>query len=94
MNELNIDWDDVLKKEALELDDADLGEFKGLEQRLIVTKRGLVDKHTFYFPQILIDRFYGQTLFLKIADKDAGKYECREGWIAFFYLETIKNYIL
>ena len=29
MNELNINWDDVLKKEALGLDDADLGEVQG-----------------------------------------------------------------
>jgi hypothetical protein len=47
------------------------------EQGLIVTKRGLVDKHNFYFPQILLDRFDGQTLFLKKTDKDAGKYEGR-----------------
>ena len=41
----------VIKKEtARGLDGADLGEVQGLEQGLIVTKRGLVDKHTFYFP--------------------------------------------
>jgi hypothetical protein len=49
----------------------------GLEQGLIVTKRGLVGKHSYYFPQILVDRFDGQTLFLKVTDKDASKYEGR-----------------
>jgi hypothetical protein len=48
-----------------------------IEQGLIVTKRGLVEKHTCYFPQILVDRFDGQTLFLKITDKDAGINEGR-----------------
>ena len=47
---------------------------KLVEQGLIVTKRGLVDKHTFYLPQILVDRFDGQTLFLKVTDKDTGKF--------------------
>ena len=75
MNESNINWNDVIKKEASGLDNADLGEVQGLEQGLIVTKRGLVEKHTFYFPQILVDRFDGQILFLKITDKDEGKYE-------------------
>jgi hypothetical protein len=59
------------------LDNADLGEVQGLEQGLIVTKGGLVEKYTYYFPQILVDRFDGQILFLKITDKDAGKYEGR-----------------
>lgn len=47
------------------------------EQGLIVTKRGLVERHTYYFPQVLVDRFDGQTLFLKITAKDAAKYEGR-----------------
>jgi hypothetical protein len=33
---------DVIKKEARGLDNANLGEVQGLEQGLIVTKRGLV----------------------------------------------------
>ncbi|MDP9306601.1 MAG: hypothetical protein M3O68_09700 [Thermoproteota archaeon] len=64
----------MVKKEARGLDNANLGEVQGLEQGLIVTKRGLVEKHTFYFPQILVGRFDGQTLFLKVTDVDAGKY--------------------
>ena len=75
MTELDINRNDVVKKEARGLDNADLGEVQGLEQDLIVTKRGLVKKHTYYFPQILVDRFDGQILFLKITDKDEGKYE-------------------
>jgi hypothetical protein len=77
MTELKINWNDIVKKEARGLDYADLGEVQGLEQGLIVTKRGLVDKHTFYFPQILVDRFDGQTLYLKVTDNDTGKYEGR-----------------
>ena len=63
MKESNINWNDVVKKEARGLDNVDLGEVQGLEQGLIVTKRGLVEKHTYYFPQVLVDRFDGQTLY-------------------------------
>lgn len=63
MNELNMNWNDVIKKEARGLDKANLGEVQGIEEGLIVTKRGLFEKHTYYFPQILVDRFDGQTLF-------------------------------
>ncbi len=54
MTELRVDWNDVIKKEASGFDGADLG-----EQGLVVTKTDLVDKYTFYFPQILVDRFDG-----------------------------------
>jgi hypothetical protein len=74
MDEPKINWNEVVKKEERGLDSANLGEVQGLDQGLIVTKRGLVDKHTFYF---LVDRFDGETLFLKVTDKDAGKYEGR-----------------
>ncbi len=74
MTQLNIDWNDVIKKEARGLDDADLGEVQGLEQGLIVTKRGLVNKQTLYFPEILVDRFDGSTSYLKVTGSDAEKY--------------------
>jgi hypothetical protein len=32
MTELNVNWNDVIKKEARGLDNADLGEVQGLEQ--------------------------------------------------------------
>ncbi len=75
MSKLNIDWNDVIKKEARGLDDADLGEVQGLEQGFIVTKRGLVDKHTFYFPKILVDRYDGHKLFLKVTERDLEEYK-------------------
>jgi hypothetical protein len=34
-------------------------------------------RNILYFPQVLVDRFDGQILFLKITDKDSGKYEGR-----------------
>ncbi len=75
MTELDLYWNDVIKKEARGLDGADLGEVQGLEQGLIVTKRGLVDKDKFYFPQILLDRYDGSILYLKVTELDAEKYK-------------------
>ncbi|HEX9318923.1 MAG TPA: hypothetical protein VF884_08310 [Nitrososphaeraceae archaeon] len=57
------------------MDNADLGEVQGVEQGFIVTRRGLVDKHTYYFPKILVNKFDGKTLFLKVTDKDLAEQE-------------------
>lgn len=60
---------------SLGLDDADLGEVQGIVQGFVVTRKGLVDKHTYYFPKILVNRFDGKTLFLKVTDVDLKKFE-------------------
>ncbi len=40
----NIDWADVIKKEARGINDADLGEVQEVRQNLVITKAGVVDK--------------------------------------------------
>jgi hypothetical protein len=46
----NIDWNEVVKKEARGIDDADLGEVQ-----LIMgdTEKGIADKDRFYLPKAL-----------------------------------------
>ena len=38
----NINWDDVLKKEARGLDDADFGEVHEVEDDFVLTQKGVV----------------------------------------------------
>jgi hypothetical protein len=73
MSGLKIEPDDFVKKEARGLQNADLGEVQSFEEGLIVTKKGL--GHTYYFPKVLMDRFDGKTLFLRVAEADLEKYE-------------------
>jgi hypothetical protein len=40
----NIDWADVIKKEARGINDADLKEVQEVRQNLVITKAGVVDK--------------------------------------------------
>jgi hypothetical protein len=75
MSGLKIEPDDFVKKEARGLQNADLGEVQSFEKGLIVTKKGLVKGHTYYFPKVLVDRFDGKTLYLRVAEADLEKYE-------------------
>ena len=41
---LNINWDEVIKKEARGIEDYDLGEVHEIEADTVVTKKGVLDK--------------------------------------------------
>jgi hypothetical protein len=47
MSNLNINWDEVLKKEARGTGDYDLGEVDEVQSDTVVTKKGVVDKDKF-----------------------------------------------
>ena len=47
MSDLNINWDEVIKKDSLGIGDYDLGEILGVEAGHVITKKGTVDKDKF-----------------------------------------------
>jgi hypothetical protein len=66
-----IDWNEVVKKEARGIDDADLGEVQLTIGDTVITEKGIVDKDRFYLPKSLIDKFDGHTLWFKITEDEA-----------------------
>jgi hypothetical protein len=67
----NIDWDDVIKKEARGIDDADFGEVQLTIGDTVITEKGVTDKKRFYLPKSLADKFDGHKLWFKITDEEA-----------------------
>ena len=61
----NIDWDEVVKKEARGINDADFGEVQLTIGDTIITEKGIADKNRFYLPKNLVDKLmdirYGLT---------------------------------
>ena len=49
----NIEWSQVLKKEARGKDDDDFGEVQEIRQENVITKVGLIDKVTYSIPKEL-----------------------------------------
>ncbi|MFL6412486.1 MAG: hypothetical protein ACJ71K_14765 [Nitrososphaeraceae archaeon] len=58
----NIDWNEVVKKEARGIDDADFGEVQLTIGDAVITEKGITDKKRFYLPKDLVDKFDGHTL--------------------------------
>ncbi len=71
---LNIHWEEVIKKEARGINDADLGEVQEIMTDKVITERGLVEKSRFAIPKSLISHFDGHNLVFNLSEKDALKY--------------------
>jgi hypothetical protein len=67
----NIDWDEVVKKEARGIDDADFGEVQLIMGDTVITEKGITDKKRFYLPKSLVDKFDGHTLWFRITEDEA-----------------------
>jgi len=68
---LNIDWVDVIKKEARGLNDADFGEVQEVSNGLVLTQRGIVNKELFSFPQSEVESYDGKVLKFNISEIEA-----------------------
>jgi hypothetical protein len=72
----NIDWDEVVKKEARGINDADFGEVQLTIGDTVVTEKGIADNNRFYLPKNLVSTFDGHTLWFNITEDEANN-TCR-----------------
>ena len=66
-----INWDDVIKKEARGLNNADLGRVHGLSEPFVFTQRGTLNKEKFYIPKSLVEGYDGVTLHFHVTEEEA-----------------------
>jgi uncharacterized protein (TIGR02271 family) len=66
-----INWDDVIKKEARGINDADLGKVQGLNEPFVCTQRGTLNKEKFYIPRSLVEGYDGVTLQFRVTEEEA-----------------------
>ncbi len=67
----NIEWNQVIKKEARGKGDDDLGEVQEIHQENVITKVGLIDKVTYSIPKSFVDTFDGHVLRFKLTKEEA-----------------------
>jgi hypothetical protein len=69
----DIDWNDVIKKEARGSNDLDLGEVQEVSNGLILVQRGVGNKEFFSIPQYKIESYDGKVLRFAISEEEALK---------------------
>jgi hypothetical protein len=67
----NINWDEVIDKKARGIDDYDLGEVQEVNENVVITQKGIIDKDKFYLTKRQIDRFDGLYLWFNITEAEA-----------------------
>ena len=71
----NIDWTDVIKKEARGINDEDLGEVHDVQSNYVLVQRGMIDKETFYIPKEQAESYDGNILKFRLSESDLSKYQ-------------------
>jgi stress response protein YsnF len=78
INPLNIDFNDMVGKEAIGIDGLDLGKVTEIGKTFIVTQRGLIDKKKYHLPISSVESFDGDSVNFKISDNDLTSYQQSE----------------
>ena len=55
----NIDWNDVVKKEARGLNDEDFGEVQEVSNGYVFVQKGIINKEKFFIPQDKVESYDG-----------------------------------
>jgi uncharacterized protein (TIGR02271 family) len=65
------DWNEVIKKEARGLNDADLGEVQEVDEKYVLTQRGTISKEKFCLPKSISHGYNGRILLFDITEEEA-----------------------
>jgi uncharacterized protein (TIGR02271 family) len=71
VNRKNIEWNDVIKKEARGSNDDDLGEVQEVAQTYVLTQKGTIKKEKFYIPKYLSGGYDGDVLRFRLTEAEA-----------------------
>ena len=71
----NIEWNDVLKKEARGIDDEDLGEVQEVQGKYVPVQKGIINKEKFYIPKDQAESYDGDVLRFRISQEDLNQYQ-------------------
>jgi uncharacterized protein (TIGR02271 family) len=75
----NIDWDNVVKKEAIGLNGEDLGEVLEVGKTHIITQKGIINRKRYYLPKKSVASFDGSVLKLNMTNNDLDEYKETQG---------------
>jgi stress response protein YsnF len=66
-----IPWNEIIKKEARGIDNADFGEVENVNSEYVLTQKGIIDKEFFSFPKNLVQGYDGNRVWFKVSEEEA-----------------------
>jgi hypothetical protein len=67
----NIPWNEIIKKEARGINDADFGEIQSVDPEYVITQKGIFDKEFYSFPINLIQEYDENRVIFKVSAEEA-----------------------
>ena len=62
----DIPWNEIIKKEARGIDDANFGEIQNVDSQYVITEKGIINKEIFSFPKNLVQEYDGNRVIFKV----------------------------
>jgi len=75
MSSNDIDWNDVIKKEARGNNDEDFGEVQDIEGNYVLVQKGLINKEKFYIPKDQAESYDGDVLRFRISEEELSQFQ-------------------
>src|SRR5680860_53718 len=75
MSTNNIDWNDVIKKEARGNDDEDFGEVQDIQGNYVLVQKGIINKENFYIPKDRAESYDGNILKFRFSEQELNQYQ-------------------
>jgi uncharacterized protein (TIGR02271 family) len=70
----DINWNDVIKKEARGINNEDFGEVQDIQGQFVLVQKGIVNKEKFYIPKDLVESYDGYVLRFRFSDQELSQY--------------------
>jgi len=75
MSSNDIDWNDVIKKEARGNNDEDFGEVQDIEGNYVQVQKGLINKEKLYIPKDQAESYDGDVLRFRISEQELSQFQ-------------------
>ncbi len=75
MSSTDIEWDEVIKKEARGTNDEDFGEVQDIQGNYVLVQKGLINKEKFYIPKDRAESYDGDVLRFRISEQELSQFQ-------------------
>jgi hypothetical protein len=75
MSSNDIEWNDVIKKEARGINDEDLGEVQQVQGNYVLLQKGMINKEKFYIPKDQTESYDGDVLRFRFSKQELSQYQ-------------------
>jgi uncharacterized protein (TIGR02271 family) len=75
MSSNDIEWNDVIKKEARGINDEDFGEVQEIQGNYVLVQKGMINKEKYYIPKDQAESYDGDVIKFRFSEQDLSRFQ-------------------